>query len=184
MRSIWIGALALAVIWLVAGAVIFFARAAQPTPEKIQAFIAANPLDGQDATARGKVIERTALQLNRLTFEQRRELHKTRAVPQFFEHLTDGERSHFLDLTLPEGFLQVMTALNKMTAEKRQRLVQRVLDDIRQNDPQAAERLNGPEVQKVMAHGFSSFYRDADANVKLEFAPVIEELQRATQSMR
>lgn len=143
-----------------------------------------HPLAGLADAERAKVLEKTAAQLNSLTFEQRRDLRESGAVRNFFESLCPPERARFLDLTLPEGFRQMMSALNKMAPEKRQKLVQRVLDDIKKNAPQSAERIHEDEVKKIVGQGVSSFYENANADVKLDFAPVLEELQRNLQSPR
>jgi len=173
----------LAVVWIVAGAAIFLSRSARPTPEKLEAYLAAHPIAGLGETQRAEVIGKTAGQLNRLTFEQRRTLREGGSLRGFFKQLSPAERSRFLDLTLPEGFHQMMSALNKMTPEKRQRLVQRALDDLRKNAPQEAERIDGEEVKKILAQGVSSFYGEANADVKLDFAPVLEELQKNLQNL-
>ena len=171
-------------IWAVAAVVIWVSRSASPTPEKLKAYVEAHPIAGRGDAERARIIERTATQLNSLTFEQRRDLRESGAVRWFFESLTPPERARFLDLTLPEGFRQMMSALNKMAPEKRQKLVQRVLDDIRKNAPQSAERIHEDEVKKIVGQGVSSFYENANADVKLDFAPVLEELQRNLQSPR
>ena len=46
------------------------------------------------------------------------------------------------------------------------------------------ERIDRVEVQKMLSQGMDSFYSEASADVKLDFAPVIEQIQRATQNMR
>lgn len=173
--------LILAGIWCVAGVVLLFSRSASPSPEKLRAYIVAHPLEGMAEPGRAAILEKTASQLNRLDFDQRRELREGAVLRTFFEGLTPAERSRFLDLTLPEGFRQMMSALNKMTPEKRQRLVRRALDDIQKNSPQSAERINEEEVKKILGQGVSSFYEEASSDVKLDFAPVLEELQRNIQ---
>lgn len=173
--------LILAGIWCVAGVVFVFSRSASPSPEKLKAYIEAHPLQGMEEKQRTEILEKTATQLNRLDFDQRRELREGATLRTFFKGLTPAERSRFLDLTLPEGFRQMMSALNKMTPEKRQRLVRRVLDDIQKSSPQAADRINEEEVKKIVEQGVSSFYEEANSDVKLDFAPVLEELQRNLQ---
>ena len=175
----------LVAIWGMAALVIWVSRSASPTPEKLKSYIESHPIiAGLGDAGRARIIEKTAVQLNSLTFEQRRELRESGAVRGFFESLTPPERARFLDLTLPEGFRQVMSALNKMAPEKRQKLVQRVLDDLKKNAPQSAERIHEDEVKKIVGQGVSSFYENANADVKLDFAPVLEELQRNLQSPR
>lgn len=173
--------LILAGIWAVAAVVISVSRSSSPSPEKLRAYIESHPLEGMAEQGRVAVLEKTAAQLNRLDFDQRRELRQGSVLRTFFEGLTSAERSRFLDLTLPEGFRQMMSALNKMTPEKRQRLVRKVVDDIQKNSPQSAERIHEEEVKKILEQGVSSFYEEANSDVKLDFAPVLEELQRNIQ---
>lgn len=169
-------------IWAVAGGILFVLNQARPTPEKITAFLAKNPI--ASAGNRDAVLESVAGQLNGLDFEQRQALRRSGELRAFFESLTPAERSRFLDLTLPDGMSQLMTALNKMDADRRKRIVNRILDDLRRDSPEIAERIDDADVQKIITQGLSSFFEEADAQVKLDFAPVIEELQNATRSLR
>jgi len=184
VKFFWRTAAILAVIWIVAAVAILISRSASPSPQKLQAYVESHSIAGLDDAERKKILETTASQLNRLNFEQRRELRESGSVRSFFENLTAEERRKFLEMTLPEGFRQMMSALNKMAPEKRQRLVQRALDDIRKNTPRAAERINEEDVKKILSQGVSSFYEEANADVKLDFAPVLEELQKNLQSHR
>jgi hypothetical protein len=45
-------------------------------------------------------------------------------------------------------------------------------------------KLVDDHAQELISMGLGTFYRDSSAEVKLEFAPVIEELQRRSQSFR
>jgi len=184
MRVSWRAIGLLAAVWLVAAVVIFWARAARPTPASLSAYMEKHPLVNLAPAGRGKVIGQVAAQLNKLNFDQRQELRKSEIDRRLFEEMTAEERKRFLDLTLPEGFRQLMLALNKMDPAKRKKIVQRALDDIEKDHPEAKERLDRIEVQKMISQGMDSFYSEASADVKLDFAPVIEQLQRATQTMR
>jgi hypothetical protein len=184
LKIFWQTAAVLVAIWAVAAVVIWASRSASPTPEKLKAYLDSHPVAGLGDAERARVLEKTAAQLNGLSFEQRRELRESGAIRGYFESLTPSERGRFLDLTLPEGFRQMMSAVNKMSPEKRQKLVQRALDDIRKSAPQSAERINEDEVKKIIGQGVSSFYEEANADVKLDFAPVLEELQKNIQNVR
>jgi hypothetical protein len=171
-------------VWLIAAAIILYTRMARPTPEKLSSYIEKHPLENLAGAQRSEVIQNVAEQLNRLNFEQRQELRRLRADRKIFEQMTPEERSRFMDLTMPEGFRQLMLALNNMDPERRKKMVQRALDDIDRDTPEIGERIDRAEVQKMISQGMSSFYEEANAEVKLEFAPVIERLQRATQNLR
>ena len=181
--------LILAVIWVAAGSVIFWARSNKPSPEKLAAYLnsdAVSGLSNTDEARRAEVIDRVAAQLNRLDFEQRRTLRADPALRQFFESLTQSERTAFLEKTLPEGFRQMINALNRMEPERRKKIVQRALDDVRRMDEgSASERgISDEDAQRFLTQGAGTFYEEASAEVKLEFAPVIEELQRNLQRFR
>lgn len=184
MRGKWRILGLLALVWAVAGGVIFWTRASRPTPASLAAYIEKHSLENLPAAQREKVIATVADQLNRLNFEQRQELRKTKIDRRLFEQMTEDERKRFLDLTLPEGFRQLMLALNQMKPEQRKKMVQRALDDLEKDTPEINERIDRAAVQKMISQGMDSFYQEASAEVKLDFAPVIEELQRATQGMR
>lgn len=183
--SRWVKALVvLLVVWGIAAGVILYSRAARPTAESLVAYMEKNPLEGLAGPKRAAVIAKVADQLNRLGFEQRQELRKVRTERTFFEQMTSDERRDFLEQTLPEGFRQLMLALNKMSPEERKKIVTRALDDIERDSPEIAGRIDNTDAQKVISEGLGSFYEEASADVKMDFAPVIERLQRATQGIR
>lgn len=172
----------LAAIWLVAGVVIFFARSAKVTPEAVSAYVLAHPLDGKPPRERADMIEKLAKKMNQLTYEDRREVRMGKGLDGFFRSLTAEEQGRFLDLTLPAGFKQMMEALNKMTPEKRQKFVSRALDDMKKRE---GDRPPDPQLdsnaRKIMDQGFKSFYSEASADVKMDVAPLIEQLQKNLQ---
>jgi hypothetical protein len=172
----------LVAIWLVAGGVIFFARSAKVTPESVRAYVSAHPIEGKSAPERSKVIEKLAKQMNQLAYEDRRGVRMGKGLDGFFRALTPAEQARFLDLTLPTGFKQMMEALNKMTPEKRQKFVSKALDDMkkREGDRPPDEQLD-TNAKKIIDQGFKSFYSEASADVKMDVAPLIEQLQKNLQ---
>ena len=175
----------LAAIWLVAGGVIFFARSAKVTPESLVAYVEAHPLKDAAGGDRAKIIEKTAQQLNQLAYEDRQQFRMGRKLDGFFRALTPEEQGRFIDLTVPTGFKQMMEALNKMTAEKRQKFVDRALEDMKKNEgnrPPDGEL--DANARKIIDQGFKSFYSEASADVKMDVAPLIEQLQKNIQGAR
>lgn len=168
-------------IWAVAAGVIFFVRQSEPTPEKIVAYVQEHPLEGSGD--RAKVIEAVANRLNGLDFEDRQRLQRSREMRGFYEAMMEEEQRRFLDLTLPEGFRQVMLALNKMTPEKRKEIVERALNNIAENGSVNDERppVDEEMMRKIVGQGMTAFYEEANADVKLDFAPVIEQIQQSLQ---
>lgn len=184
MRSIQRFLIPIVAIWVVAGGLVLWSRSVKPTPEAVTAYINHHPLEGLPENKREDTIAHVADQLNKLNFDQRQQLRKTNIDRRFFEQMTKEERDRFLDLTLPEGFRQLMLALNKMKPEQRKKIVQRALDDLEKDNPEMNRRLDDAQAKKMMSQGLSSFYENASADVKMDFAPVLEQLQHATQGFR
>ena len=164
--------------------VVAYSRAVRPTPESVARLIASQPLEGAEPEERRSAIDRVAQAINRLDFEERQELRSRLEDRRFFEQLDEEEQLYFLDRTLPEGFRQMMQALNAMPPERREKLVRRALEDIERDAPEIADRFDDERVRKILTQGLDSFYEEANAEVKLDFAPVIERLQIETQGLR
>ena len=188
MRLPWIKLVGLLlVIWAVVGGVIYLARGAKPTPESVMNYLDGHPIAGVPPGDRGKVLEKVAGQLNQLGYEERREVRVSKKLNGFFLGLTPDEQKHFLDLTLPTGFKQMMESLNKMTPEKRKEFVTKALEDMKKHEgdepPEGHKDLDATG-QKIIDEGFRSFYSEASAEVKMDVAPLIEQLQKNLQNFR
>src|SRR5688572_2673592 len=183
MRNLWLKAIVLlGAVWLIAGGTIWWARATKPTPERLVTFIEKHPLESQSSAKRGETIDKVADQLNALTYEQRRQIRGGKNLDSFFRALTPDEQARFLDRTLPTGFKQMMDAFNKMTPEKRRRFVEKTLKEMREQEgedppPEADDK----HIEKIIQEGLKSFYSDASAEVKMDFAPLIEQMQKNLQ---
>ncbi len=169
-------------VWIGVAGVTRVARKAVPTPESVGTYLEANPLGERSAAERGRVLEKVAGDLNRMGWEQRREVRMERGLAGFFKELTAEEQARFLDLTLPSGFKQLMEALNRMEPEKRRRFVDKALEDMRRRGREEGAGGNGPELddnaRKIVEQGFKAFYADASVEVKMDVAPLIEALQK------
>ena len=183
MRPNWIKiVLLLAVLWGVIGGTIWIVRRNRPTPEGIGAFVTANNLDGKSADERAKIIERIAAQVNRLEYDQRRELDKQRRMLPFWTAMNPGERSRYLDLVLPTGFKQMMENFNKMEPSKRKRMVQKAVDDLRSHDSERPERaMDDPQFRQIVDQGLKSFYSDATIDAKMDALPFLEALEQTVK---
>lgn len=186
--NLWIKAAAiLGAIWLCILCALWVIKQNTPTPDKLDAYIRKNPIANLSGEKRTEVIAKVEKQLNLLNYPQRRQMSsKRRELDGFFRQLTPAEQETFLDNTLPSGFREMMEALNKMSPEKRRRLVERALGDMEKGRPEdeATRDMDDPHIQKIIKNGMASFYRDANAETKLDFAPVIEAIQARTQNLR
>ena len=185
MRSLWLkAALVLVAIWAVAGGAIFWARSVKVTPESLSRYMETHSIEGKAGRARSKIIEDVAEQMNALGYEERREIRVGRKLDGFFKELTPPEQSRFLDLTLPTGFKQMMESLNKMEPAQRKRFVERSLKDMQRDGENPPDRELDANARKIIDQGFKSFYSEANADVKMDVAPLIEQLQKNLQSLR
>lgn len=185
MRLPWIKLVGfLLVIWAIVGGVIYFVRAAKPTPESVMGYLEQHPVESRSSRERGQVLEKVAKDLNQLAYEERREVRMSRKLDGFFRTLSAEEQSRFLDLTLPTGFKQMMEALNKMAPEKRKRFVTKALEDMKKRGseiPADEQRELDANGQKIVDQGFRSFYSEASAETKMDVAPLIEQFQKNLQ---
>ena len=186
MQSFWIRVAAvLLAVWLVIGGILWWVRSVKPSPEKLVRYIETHQLDGKSPADRARTLEKVSQQLNALTYEQRREIRGGKRLDRFFRSLTPEEQLRFLDQTLPSGFRQMMEAFNKMEPRKRKQFVERTLREMKQTEgDEAPPNPDDPHVQKIINEGLRSFYSDASAEVKLDFAPLIEQMQSNFQGFR
>lgn len=186
MRPNWIKiAVLLAVLWGVIGGAMWIVRKNRPTPKGIAGFVSTNPLDGKAAADRAKIIESVAGQVNRLDYDQRRELDKERRLAGFWLALNDQEKGRYLDLVLPTGFKQMMENFNKMEPGKRKRMVQKAVDDLRTHGGDREGRdVNDPQFKKIVDQGLKSFYSDATIDAKMDALPFLEALEQTVKWSR
>ena len=182
MRPLWIkAALALVLIWSAVIGVRMWAASKKPTPDSIAKYIDTHPIEGRPPKERREIIDTFADQLNRLGYDERREVRIEKRPDKFFKYLTPDEQSYFIDRTVPEGFKQMMEALNKMGAEKRKAFVEKAIGDMRKGREEMNEpppKLDDPNVQKIINTGLKSFFSEATPETKMDLSPLIEEMQK------
>ena len=176
--------LILAGIWIAAAGVIYWSRHATPTAESVTAYLDGANIAGKTGRARAGTIESVETQLNEISLDDRQRLQRSGATRQFFLSLTPGERLAFLDATLPAGFKQWMEAFNKMDRAQRKQIVDRTLAEMKTHEGE--NRPPGPDdqvAQHFVDQGMRSFYKDADADTKLDMAPLIEQMQKDSEGV-
>ena len=178
--KIWIktGAL-IATVWIVAGIIIHFASASQPTAASVTTYVHSIDLDSLQGNARARAINRMEDMVNRVSYADRQQLDRDRINRDFFGKLTPAEQDAYLDATLPTGFQQMMEAFNKMDPVKRKQFVSQALAQMKEREGEGPPPgINSNVAQHVVDQGLKSFYRDANADVKLDLAPLVEQMQR------
>ena len=168
----------IAAVWI-AAVIIHFANASQPTAASVGAYAGSIDLGSLQGDARVRAIARMENMVNRISFADRQQLDRDRIGRDFLHKLTPAEQDAYLDATLPTGFQQLMDSFNKMDPIKRKQLVSDALARMKEREGQGPPSgVNSNVAQRVIDQGLKSFYRDANADVKLDLAPLVEQMQR------
>jgi hypothetical protein len=190
--------LAVAAVWLLALGGYAVAQHFKVTAEKVRAFVEGTDLDKLPGAARARALRELADMINALSPEERQQARLNRLWAQWFNEMTEDERSAFLDATLPSGFKQMLASFEKLAPERRQKAVDtaiKQLKDLRDATPEefqkktAPRQTNAPVLsqdlqQKVVFAGLQSVYGNSSAETKAELAPLLEEVQKNMQSGR
>lgn len=185
LKNIAFAISALVLVWTAVGAVMKATEKHTSTPEKVLSLMGNAPwLDGREASeaARKKHLDEVISHVNRLDFEQRRQMRDDREVNRhFFEGMTPEERRRFLEETVEAHFKSVMKAFNAMGREERQKLVAQAMKDGERNEGRNMDKLRQEDEQvfeRVVEKGLGAYYQDASAETKLDLAPLMEQMQQ------
>jgi hypothetical protein len=193
-RPILLAVATLAVIWVVAIAGYQLAKHAKITPEKVRAYTASVDFAHLSAAEREAALQKLAAMLNALSLEERQGLRLDRTAYKWFEKMTEAEKGEFLEATMPTGFKQMIGAFEEMPPDKRKKVVDQAVKQMKDAREKMAAGMPPPgtnavvlsaELQdKVTKIGLKSFYGQSSAQTKAEMAPFLEEMQRTMESGR
>ena len=180
---------AVVVAWIVAAGSIAFFRGQRVTAEKVVAFIGEKPLQGLSTKDRLRRIEGLADRVNHLDFDERQKFRLEKRLRNFFLEMSEAERAHYLELTLPNGMKNMMEAFNKMTPQKRKQVVNRAVTELSrvsaQGDRAEMEKALGDEnLKKVVAEGMKAYFTEANSQTKLDLQPLLDQVQNILQMGR
>ena len=195
-RPVFISALAIIAIWVLAITGFNVAKNSRLTAEKVTAYMESVDLSTLTSAQRDRAIQKLADKLNSLPLEERRRAQFERVTQPWFDQMTETEKSRFLEATMPAGFKQMLTAFEQLPEEQRRRTIEDTLRRLRESKARtlAAEGLpagtNGlPPVSKelqakIRNMDLNAFYSQSSAQMKAELAPMLEEMQRVMESGR
>jgi hypothetical protein len=189
-RPILLAVMALVLIWAVAVVGYKIVQNATVTPEKVRAYSESLDFSQLSAADRAAALAKLAAMLNALSLEDRQKLRLDRTAYRWFEQMTEAEKGEFLEATMPTGFKQMLAAFEDMPADKRQRILDQALKQMKDaRGKQSPAGAKGPGLspglqEKVTKIGLKSFYSQSSAQTKAEMAPLLEEMQRAMESGR
>ncbi len=172
-------------LWSIVGGALWWSKAHRPTPDRIAAFVEQNPIADKAPAERGKFIEKVAVQVNRLEFEQRQEMNRQKRLESFWKGMNKEEKARYLELVLPTGFKQMMENFNKLEPHKRRRLVEKAVKDMQQRsgDGPPADA-DAEQIRKIVDEGLKAFYSDATIEAKMDALPFLDELERTVKWSR
>ncbi|MEC5126042.1 hypothetical protein VSU19_04740 [Verrucomicrobiales bacterium BCK34] len=178
------GAVCLVVIWAVIGLSIKLVRSAKPTAEKVTAYLADNDLSGiSDEARRREVIGRTAEMLNAMDSDELEALNgKEDEDPRrkLFGELSSEEQLYFLERRIGRAFEQIMESFNAMERDERKKIVERSMKRIQERGGSGGpfDEENPEVAEQITDAGLKAYYSTANAETKIDLAPLLEEMQR------
>jgi hypothetical protein len=184
-------------IWLAAWAGHGYFESRKMTADKVRVYVESVNFSTLTGAARARALKDLEDKLNALSYDERQRFRSGHLMNDWFAQMTDEEKAQFIETTLPTGFRQMITAFEKLPEDKRHRLI----DDSMKNLRAASNRTPAgsgaaqsgtnapppvsPELEaKIRTIGLNSFYSQSSAQTKAEVAPFLEELQRVMESGR
>jgi hypothetical protein len=194
IRPVLVAVIGLALVWTLALVGSAWFREARVTSEEVAAFLHTTDLSQLTGEARLKALDDLARMINALAVEDRRKARMDGAWNQWFESMSEREKSDFLEATMPGGFKQMLASFEKLPEEKRRQAVESSLREMKKTrdtldanpsgedpwkaGPEAQAELSPELREKVVNIGLTTFYNESSAQTKAELAPVLEEMQR------
>lgn len=195
-RPFFLAVAALILIWVAAIAGYHIAQNVKVTLDKVRAYTASLDFSHLSSAERAAAIQKLAAMLNALTLEERQSLRLDHTAYKWFDQMTEEEKGAFLGATMPTGFKQMITAFENLPADKRQRVVDQAVKQMKDARARMAATGQLPppgtnnvvlsqELQdKVVKIGLQTYYSQSSAETKAELAPLLEEMQRTMESGR
>ncbi len=189
-RKIWLsGVVTIAVVWLVAGSVIWAMRTQRVTADKTIAYLKTHPLEGLTPAERQEVIAEAIDRVNRLSFDERQRFRSNLEQRRWFVQLDDVEQRLYIEKTLPKGVKQTMASFNEMPRTKRKQIVNRAMINLEGfrdaiESPEAQLLLSDDTVRRLVEDGIKSCYSNANEDAKLDMQPLVEQIQHIMQMGR
>lgn len=199
-RAVVLAAVAVVTAWALALTGYALAKRSKVTAEKVRAYAESVDLSKLTGAERARAIDRLAAQLNALPYEERQQARFEGVAMKWFEHMTEAERTDFVEQTLPTGFRQMINSFEQMPEARRREAIDRAWRDLRQarqrwdaggrpvgpdGRPLAPPSELSPEMQEqVRVIGLRTYFSEASAQTKAELAPLLEELQRMMEGGR
>jgi hypothetical protein len=187
-------------IWVLATTGHAYLESLKMTAEKVRAYMESVDFASLTGDARANAIKKLEDELNALPYEERQRLRLQHLVDGWFNQMTEQEKSQFVEATMPTGFKQMINAFQQLPDDKRRRLIDNTMNNLRNADSRPMRGLQNstnapaggtnapvisPELEAQIRNiGLKTFYSQSSAETKAEVAPVLEELQHQMENGR
>jgi hypothetical protein len=192
------GSIALLTIWLIVFAVRSWAGSKKVTATTVEKAVNSanfddwsNPEVMQSEAAaqqREEKIREVAALSNRLDFVEREKSRLNRSGEKFFHRLNSTERTLFIELTVAETMNQFMEALDQMPPAERKKFVEQGMREIEkgstEEEMKRTQELGDDVMKKVTEEGMRAYFEKANAETKLDLAPLMESMNEVMQGLR
>ena len=184
-------------IWLMAWGGHSYFEHRKMTADKVRAYVESVDFGALTGAGRAKALKELEGKLNALPYEERQRLRMEHLMNGWFAHMTEDEKSQFIEATMPTGFKQMIVAFEQLPEEKRRKAIDNAMKQLQtaNNRGGAGGGTNqfgtnapppiSPQLEaQIRTIGLKSFYSQSSAETKAEAAPLLEELQRQMESGR
>ncbi|MGC4016258.1 MAG: hypothetical protein QM755_17310 [Luteolibacter sp.] len=134
--------------------------------------------DAAEAARREKELREIAGMVNRLDFRERQKSREERQGERFYDKLDAREKEIFFDLTIRDTMETFVTAIDKMSPDQRKHFVEQALKDLEngrgQADVDRTRAMGNDLLEKASGEGMRAYYSKANAQTKLDLAPLVE----------
>lgn len=163
------------------------ARISQTLAEQNFADWSGGPPPGASADDRKPRLREVADLFNRLDFNERQKARDQRLGEDFFRNLSPAEKEYFVELTVAKSMDNFIRALDGMDPEERRKFVEDGLREIERGrtaeEMERARELSEEMLARITEEGMKAYYRNADADTKLDLAPLMEAMDGVVKGL-
>jgi hypothetical protein len=179
MRPSWFKISAiLAGLWLVVGGVVWWLGGQRPSPEKVVALAAAQPVAGRSEAERMQAVHAVAAAYQQLDFDQRRELLVSNELRPWWTALSKPERRTFRMTIFPQS-RQMVEFFDKFPPEQRIRNMKRVIEEVQKSGgSEALPGISQGLITTVGMTGLRPLYESSLLDENMDVLLMLHELER------
>lgn len=173
------------------------ARDSRMTADKFRSYVQSVDLAPLKGEERAQALRTLAAKLNALPPDERRRVRLNRDWEAWFEQMTEAEKQTFVEATFPVGVKQMIATFEKMSEDRRRRMLDEALRRLREEreamlgadggrhpgERDDSSPLISPELEaRIRTLGLRTFIAESSAQTKAEVAPLLEEIQHIVES--